>query len=75
MHFNLRRRAIALLPFENFALVVDANDLLRRDEAFADAGGRGEIGAVPKLYGDVAVVGGHPAELPHLVADVAKFDP
>lgn len=37
--------------------------------------GRGEIGAVPKLYGDVAVVGGHPAELPHLVADVAKFDP
>ena len=73
VHFDFRGRPQPCSPLQHFALVVDANQLVRCDEAFAHAGRCCKKGAVLQLHGNISVIGSHPAQLPHLVADITKL--
>ena len=73
MHLDLAGGPQALRRLQHISLAVQSQQLVRGDEALAHARGGGKDGAVLQQGGDVAVVGGHPAQLPHFVAHVADL--
>ena len=73
MHFNLTRRTQTLRRFHDIAVCINANQLFRRDKAFAHTGGSAKEGAVLQACRNVAVVCRNPSKLPHLVAHIADL--
>ena len=73
VHLDFRGRAKSRSALQHLAFVVDAHQLVRRDEALAHASRGGEERAVLQLDGNISVIRCHPAQLPHLMTDVAKL--
>ena len=73
VHLHLAGGAQALLTLQDLQVFIHPQQLFRGDKALAHAGGGAQEGAVVQPGGNVAVVGGHPAQLPHLVAHIANL--
>ena len=72
MHLDFAGGNQTLRPFQLFHRFVDAYQLFRRNKTFADSRWSDPEGAVLHFDGYIAVVGGYPAQLPHLVAYIAN---
>ena len=73
VHLDFAGRAQALCTFQHIALCINAQQLVRRDEALAHARRRCKESSVLQPNRDITIIGSDPAKLPHFMADIADL--
>ena len=71
MHFDFRRRSVTVNSLKHLALGIYYDEFFGSYKAFADTCRRCKEVAVGQFYREVTVICRNPAELPHLMANIA----